>query len=154
MSELVMERMYAKYDNSDVQLIRNWLFRRDLLLQLDEELAEMIAAGCKLLRIMRGMNPTPVTEEEARRNLQEEISDVVNMSIVLEIGLLMTEFDGMGDQRAVECMINRAKRAGDRGEFIERELGAALSCAKRAGFAIAPNLGKLHRWVERLEEKR
>lgn len=45
--------------------------------QLAEECAELGKAALKLARIIRGENPTPVTEEEAEKNLREEIIDVL-----------------------------------------------------------------------------
>lgn len=47
-----------------------------LLEQLIEECGELIQAGAKRLRILRGENPTPVTKDENLANLREEINDV------------------------------------------------------------------------------
>lgn len=47
-----------------------------LLGQLAEEAAELGHAALKLQRVLAGENPTPVTEEEAREALIEEIADV------------------------------------------------------------------------------
>lgn len=44
--------------------------------QLAEEASELAHAALKMARIVRGENPTPVNEEEARLNLHEEIGDV------------------------------------------------------------------------------
>ena len=48
----------------------------ECLEQLAEEGAELTKAALKLARVIRGNNPTPVTFEEAYRNLIEEITDV------------------------------------------------------------------------------
>lgn len=45
--------------------------------QLAEECAELGHAASKLARILRGENPTPMPEETARKNLTEEIADVM-----------------------------------------------------------------------------
>lgn len=45
--------------------------------QLAEEAAELAHAALKLARILRGKNPTPIPEETARKNLTEEIADVL-----------------------------------------------------------------------------
>lgn len=55
------------------------------LAQLQEEAAELAQACSKLLRIMDGTNPTPVTEEEAWENLHEEFDDVMNAAQVAGI---------------------------------------------------------------------
>ena len=52
------------------------LGEEELLCQLAEECAELIHAVAKLRRARNGKNPTPVTEEEARAALLEEIADV------------------------------------------------------------------------------
>ena len=52
----------------------------ELLAQLAEECAELSQAALKLRRALTGINPTPVTAEEARENLIEEIADVYNVS--------------------------------------------------------------------------
>lgn len=44
---------------------------------LAEECAELSHAALKLSRILRHENPTPVTEDKARRNLTSEIADVL-----------------------------------------------------------------------------
>lgn len=44
--------------------------------QLAEEAAELAQAALKVSRILRGENPTPVTLEEAKDHLIEELTDV------------------------------------------------------------------------------
>ena len=45
--------------------------------QLAEEAAELGHAALKLQRIINGTYPTPVTESQAKKNLQEEATDVL-----------------------------------------------------------------------------
>lgn len=45
------------------------------LIQLAEEAAELAQAALKIIRVRHG--ETPVTEEQARKNLLEEIADVL-----------------------------------------------------------------------------
>lgn len=45
--------------------------------QLAEECAELGHAASKLARILRGENPTPEPEADARKHLTEEIADVM-----------------------------------------------------------------------------
>jgi hypothetical protein len=47
-----------------------------MLEQLAEEATELAKAALKLARIYRAENPTPVTEDEAYKNLVEEYTDV------------------------------------------------------------------------------
>jgi NTP pyrophosphatase (non-canonical NTP hydrolase) len=64
--------------NKYQEYILNELGHRALLEQLAEEAAELSQAALKLIRAA-GMNKnvTPVTEQEMKTNLQEEISDVL-----------------------------------------------------------------------------
>lgn len=47
-----------------------------MLNQLAEECCELAQAALKYRRCIEEGNPTPVSEEEARKNLMEEIADV------------------------------------------------------------------------------
>lgn len=55
----------------------------ELLAQLAEECSEAAKAALKLRRARDGVNPTPVSEEEAFSNLVEELADIYLCSIVL-----------------------------------------------------------------------
>ena len=48
---------------------------KERLIQLSEECAELCQAAIKVVRAINGQ--TPVSEEEARKNMEEEIADVV-----------------------------------------------------------------------------
>lgn len=56
-----------------------------MLEQMAEEAAELAQAALKLARIMRGENPTPVTELEAWKYLVEEYTDVYQCAMELVI---------------------------------------------------------------------
>lgn len=75
-----------------------------MLEQLAEEAAELAQAALKLARIERDENPTPVTSEEAHRNLIEEYTDVVMCTS--ELGL---DFDPVQVVRKRERFIRRWK---------------------------------------------
>lgn len=60
--------------------IKQHIPQDELLAQLAEEAAELSQAALKLRRALTGINPTPMTAEEARANLVEEIADVYNVS--------------------------------------------------------------------------
>lgn len=64
--------------------IKQHLPQDELLAQLAEECAELSQAALKLRRALTGINPTPVTADEARKNLVEETADVYNV-----LGLLL-----------------------------------------------------------------
>ncbi len=48
----------------------------DLLIQLTEETGELTKAAAKYNRVARGTNPSPVSLQDARDALVEEIADV------------------------------------------------------------------------------
>lgn len=48
----------------------------EILCQLEEEAAELIQAASKLRRARTRANPTPVTVQEAREMVREELADV------------------------------------------------------------------------------
>lgn len=54
----------------------NLLPEEELLAQLAEECSEAAKAALKLRRARDGVNPTPVSEEEAFGNLVEELADI------------------------------------------------------------------------------
>lgn len=68
--------------------IKEYLGESEMLCQLAEEAAELSQAALKLRRALGCNNPTPVTVEEARRNLVEEAADVYNV-----LGLLLDAAD-------------------------------------------------------------
>ncbi len=84
-----------------------------VLEQLAEEAAELAQAALKYARILRGENPTPVTEQEAIANLRDEYADVQVCAAVIEANYGM----------------------------IHPEIIDAL------------RLGKMRRWLDRLEGK-
>ena len=61
----------------------NLLPEEELLAQLAEECSEAAKAALKLRRARDGVNPTPVSEEEAFSNFVEELADIYLCSIVL-----------------------------------------------------------------------
>jgi len=59
-----------------IRQIAEKLPETELLAQLAEECAELSKAALKLRRSLDGTNPTPMSREEAKKNLIEEIADV------------------------------------------------------------------------------
>ena len=68
--------------------IKQHIPQDELLAQLAKECAELSQAALKLRRALTGINPTPVTADEARWNLVEEVADVYNV-----LGLLLDTED-------------------------------------------------------------
>ena len=74
--------------------------------QLAEEASELGHAALKLARILRGENPTPVSEDEAREALVREIADVLvtvdavtDTRMLRDIGTCCTEKKDRWEQR-------------------------------------------------------
>lgn len=61
---------------SDAGYILATLGKKEILCQLAEEAAELSQAALKLRRAISQHNPTPMTVDEAEKNLREEIADV------------------------------------------------------------------------------
>ena len=53
--------------------------------QLAEEATELAQAAIKMARIMRGENPSPVTQSFAEKCVIEEYNDVINAAKILKI---------------------------------------------------------------------
>lgn len=69
----------------NVKRVRELLGRPELLCQLAEECNELGKAALKLRRVITGINPTPLTETEAWRNITEEVADVMGVLKALQI---------------------------------------------------------------------
>ena len=61
---------------TDIEYIASKLSREDILCQLAEEAAELAQAALKLRRAITGTNPTPVSADDAKHALNEEIVDI------------------------------------------------------------------------------
>lgn len=60
---------------TDLEYIAANLSEEDILCQIAEEAAELEQAALKLRRAITGTNPTPMSMEEAEKNLIEEYGD-------------------------------------------------------------------------------
>lgn len=81
------------------QFIRERVPKEELLAQLAEEATEVAQAALKLRRVYSGVNPTPVTHDEAYQHLKEEIADV----------MLVIDVLGVGRDHMERCMIQANK---------------------------------------------
>ena len=61
---------------TDIEYIASKLSQEDILCQLAEEASELAQAALKLRRVITGTNPTPVSENDVKHTLNEEIVDV------------------------------------------------------------------------------
>ena len=61
---------------TDIEYIASKLSREDILCQLAEEANELSQAALKLRRVITGTNLTPVSENDVKHTLNEEIVDV------------------------------------------------------------------------------
>lgn len=71
--------------NENFEKIKVRLVEAEVLAQLAEECTELAQAALKLRRALDGNNPTPNTEEERRRALLEEYTDVIHCALVLDL---------------------------------------------------------------------
>lgn len=78
---------------------KDYLTRETLLCQLAEEAAELASAANKMIRIIDGANPTPVTPEEGWKKLLEESADV---QVCLGETLSMGDWEDVAHVREVK----------------------------------------------------
>ena len=69
-----------------IEQLRGRVHEEDALLQLAEEAAELSQAALKCVRVLRGTNPTPVSETGAFNALAEEVADVLVCLDVVDLG--------------------------------------------------------------------
>ena len=70
---------------SNKEYIKSRLSNRALLEQLAEESAELCQAALKAIRVGCNENPTPLTIEQAGKNLAEELFDVLIVADILGV---------------------------------------------------------------------
>lgn len=75
---------------NNFEYIQNNLSNTEILAQLAEEAAELSQAALKMRRAVLGINPTPVTVEEALKSVIEEFADVNLCYDLLNIHIPMT----------------------------------------------------------------
>lgn len=74
-------------NNELIEKIVNRVGSAVILEQLAEEATELAHASLKLARIIRGVNPTPVTREKANNDLIEEFNDVSLLAYVFNLSI-------------------------------------------------------------------
>lgn len=93
------------------EVIRSYLSQAELLAQLAEEAAELSKAALKLRRVCDGTNPTPVTYDEALRNIKEEIADVKLLLSILGLDSNYMEISMIQAEKLVRW-IDRLNKSG------------------------------------------
>lgn len=79
-----------------------WKIEKEAVLeQLIEEAGELIHASAKQLRIMRKVNPTPITRGENIKNLKEEIADV---QLCIDLAIQSINFYKEKTQKEIELI--------------------------------------------------
>lgn len=93
---------------NNVEYIKSRLTDIERLLVLTEEALELALASLKLHRVLDGVNPTPVTKDQATENLLEECGDVLNC---MEVLISPIEYDYVFMQRLkkMDRWVNRLK---------------------------------------------
>ena len=75
---------------------------KEVLSQMKEEAAELIVAANKTRRASDGLNPTPISREEAEEMILEEMADLSNcvMALGLNTPMNLLKIKGMMYQKA------------------------------------------------------
>ena len=96
--------------------IKSNVSKKELLAQLAEEATELAHAALKYRRTLDDENPTPVSRNEAFKNLIEEIDDV---ALLLETLALKwrVEFNSSSREKKLKPWVERLKKA-QKGEHI------------------------------------
>lgn len=109
--EVKAMRLYSNY-------LAMQLDEVDTLIQIAEEASELSQAALKLARIIRAKNPTPLTEPEARLDLEEEYGDLKNALAVHGLQKKITS------QRLSQIRQDKMKRWYDRVWAQKHGIGA------------------------------
>lgn len=88
---------------------------KERLAQLAEEATELAKAALKYRRTLDDENPTPVSKDEAFRNLIEEIDDI---GLCLEALALMwrVEFNSLQREQKLKRWVKRIKEKSQKGD--------------------------------------
>ena len=83
----------------------------DQLLQIAEEASELSAAAAKYVRVLRGINPSPLSCTQACENVAEEIADVlVTLNVFGAINVNADEMRITIDSRIFQTMAEKTER--------------------------------------------
>ena len=142
---------------TDIKYIRTHVPYDALISQLGEELAELAQALFKLRRAAGNGNPTPVTLEEAKAAVQEEVSDLRLVCKILNVPITIDEdeYDIDAAETVVLFSISLllSKIAINDVSAYDTWLSDIMTNCKLLGYNVDfdPENQKLRRWRERLE---
>ena len=93
--------------------IKSHVSKKELLAQLAEEATELAHAALKYRRALDDENPTPVSTNEAFKNLVEEIDDVALCLDTLSFKWRV-EFNSLQREQKLNRWVERLKNASER----------------------------------------
>lgn len=88
----------------------------DRIDQLEEECLELIIACKKRKRALKGTNPTPVTAEEALREIREESQDVLNVMCTMGLFRFLNPEEGTTDRMKEKMARWKARKEAKNGK--------------------------------------
>lgn len=88
---------------------------KERLAQLAEEATELAKAALKYRRTLDDENPTPVSKDEAFKNLVEEIDDVVLCLDTLSFNRWV-EFNSLQREQKLNRWVKRIKKKSQKGD--------------------------------------
>ena len=138
--------------NENFEKIEGRLGEAEVLAQLAEECTELAQAALKLRRALDGKNPTQNTEEERRRALLEEYTDVIHCALVLDLEMDLVKSgrkqnDGCGDwglEKKMGTEITLLKWPGEE-DWMFAKSCALVTIGKHSG--KAPDMEWKHRML-------
>lgn len=77
-----------------IEKVMDILGEPEMLCQLAEECMELGEAALKLRRAMTGINPTPITTDEAKKDFEEEVAAVLLVLTCLNMLVSNPENEG------------------------------------------------------------
>ena len=110
-----MTEQEVKNMQTSAQIVYRNITKVDQLLQIAEEASELSAAAAKYVRVLRGINPSPVSCTKACEKTAEEIADVL---VALNVfGAIRIDSEHMRitvDSRIFETMREKTARWASR----------------------------------------
>ena len=93
--------------------IKSHVSKKELLAQLAEEATELAHAALKYRRALDDENPTPVSSNEAFKNLIEDIDDIALLLEPLSLKWRI-EFNSSSREKKLKRWVERLKNASER----------------------------------------
>ena len=100
----------------NVDWVRENVSEIDRIDQLEEECLELIIACKKRKRALKGTNPTPVTAEEAWREIKEESPDVLKVMCTLDLFQFLNPEEGSTNRMKEKMARWKARKEAKNGK--------------------------------------